>query len=153
MLSSEQVDYFNWLFENELFEVEENNKGEQDVRTYQSAKWSNFNSLREMEEKNMNGLSFAQNMHPNPIFYKYYWWIFSKYSQQEGENFLTKQNMLSTCEAMKLMQKLNDEGTPYIVYNKKCPRWGEKTPFDKNKNLDWAPDYDNDIDYSWEGHK
>ena len=151
MLNQEQVDHLNWLFEDELIGGENNNE-EDDFKT-KSAKLPSFNSLREMGKNNMRGFSFAQNIHPNSIFYKYYWWVFSKYSQQEGEEFLTKQNMLTTSEAMKLMQELKDEGTPFIVYNKKCPRRGEKTPFDKNKNLDWAPDYDDDIDCPWEGHK
>ena len=124
-----------------------------DYRLYDSLKYPSLQSLERLKQLGFESFSFAQNMHPNPVFYKYYWWVFSKYSSEEGDAFLSSKNMMCTHNAMICVQQLKNEGCQFIVYNKKCPRWGDKTPFDQSKDLDWAPDYDEDNDPEWNGHK
>jgi hypothetical protein len=61
-------------------------------------------------------------MHPNPKFYKYYWWIFWKDSPCDGKAFLSKGNRLTTKQASNLMKKLDYESESYWIYNCRLPR-------------------------------
>src|SRR3546814_9858029 len=61
--------------------------------------------------------SYAQRMHSNPLFYKYYWWIFRAGSACEGWGFLTARHRLCTQDAIKLMDRLRAEGKSYCLYN------------------------------------
>jgi len=90
--------------------------------------------------------SFAQNMHPNPRYYKYYWHVFSKDSPVEGKEFLSDKYKLSTFEADKEITRLTKLGLQYMLYNYSLPRSGNDTPFKETKSKQWAPAYDEDTD-------
>lgn len=147
MLSDHTVEYLNELFKDDL--QKEADCDESDV----SLKNPSMKTLERLNELGFGSIIYAQNMHPNPLFYKYYWWVFSKYSEDEGNDFLTDKNKLCTYDAVMLVDALQKENCSFIIYNKKCPRKGNKTPFDKSKDLDWAPDYYDDTDPEWHGHK
>jgi len=69
----------------------------------------------------------------NPLFYKFYWWIFHKDSPCEGAEFLMDEYRLTTKKAVDLMRKLASENQTYYIYNCKYPRLNpENTPFDLN---------------------
>lgn len=113
-----------------------------------------FAILDEMRENGERSRFFGDRMHPNPRFYKYIWRIFWKGSPAEGTNVLALQP-LTTAEAMKLIDRLEKENEPYMLYNDKRPRKG--TIFDptakKWQNAKWAPAFDEDGDEIWNGHK
>ncbi|MFM2007134.1 MAG: hypothetical protein RLZZ09_2789 [Pseudomonadota bacterium] len=92
----------------------------------------------------------AQSIHPNPRYYKYYWWVFWRGSPCDGEDFLTPAYWLPTKLAFELMGQLDREGQPYWVYNRQLPRLDPASPFDpehpKWRNTAWAPAYDADTD-------
>ena len=112
-------------------------------------------SFKELEEQLGQGdrrsWSYATNMHPNPKFYKYYWWIFWRGSPIDGWAFLGKEYRLSTAVADQLMKKLRDEEEPYWRYNSRLPRRDpENTPFDPQsprwEGVEWALAFDQDSD-------
>src|SRR3546814_8806191 len=83
-------------------------------------------------------------MHSNPLFYKYYWWIFHAGSACEGWGFLTARHRLCTQDAIKLMDRLRAEGKSYCLYNTRLYRNDpDNTPWDyaapRLKNEDLAP--------------
>ncbi len=100
---------------------------------------------------NKGYMNHATYMHPNPRFYKYYWWIFCRESPCEGRAFLTKAHRLSTKAAFDLIDALAYKKQPYVIYNTRLPRLGPDTPFDPNSkrwasDTEWAPAYDEDTD-------
>src|SRR6185437_7678845 len=103
-------------------------------------------------------LSYAQGIHPNPKFYKYYWWVFWRGSPVDGPRFLSKKYRLNTAAAFQLMEKLREQREPYWLYNDSLPRLDSvNTPFDPRsprwKGAEWAPAYDDDRDavVQWQG--
>ncbi len=105
--------------------------------------------------------SYASGVHPNPRFYKYYWWIFWNESPVDGKEFLTDKYRLSTAAAIQLLNSLSEQNEPCWLYNKRLPRHGSAIPFDAHstrwKKVEWAPAYDEDADPiadgKWLGHK
>ncbi len=98
-----------------------------------------------------SGAGYARGIHPNKYFYKYYWWVFHEGSPCDGEAFLGNEFRMATREAVELMDRLNAEGKPYWVYNRKLPRADlRNTPWDFDsynwKDQEWAPPYDADPD-------
>jgi len=90
----------------------------------------------------------------NPLFYKFYWWIFHKDSPCEGSEFLNDKYRLTTKKAVDLMKRLHREDQTYFVYNRKYPRLDpENTPFDLNSErwkdqtfvMSFADDEDEEI--------
>ena len=79
--------------------------------------------------------------------------MFSRFSTEEGRQFLSVKNMLCTHDAMNIMKKLQELGEPFILLNKKFHRRGDKTPFDASRDFEWASDNDDDPDPVWKGHK
>jgi hypothetical protein len=97
-------------------------------------------------------------MHPNPKFYKYYWWVFWKGSPVDGDEFLSSRYRMPTAAAAQLLEELREKGEPFWLYNRQLPRKdADNTPFDPDaprwKNAEWAPPYDQDPDAVWNGHK
>ena len=96
-------------------------------------------------------------MHPNPRFYKYYWWIFWKESPVEGEQFLSKDYRLCTAAAMQLLDRLKEQNELCWLYNRSLPRMDKANPFnlesERWKDTEWAPAYDDDPDPVWNGFK
>ena len=118
-------------------------------------------SFQALEEFRQMGWKRAycgtSSVHPKPHYYKFYWWIFSKYSPVEGRNFLDKKYRLSTAEAMRFMDELAKEKEPCMVYNVRLPRLDSKNPFNPNSSrwegYEWAPSWDEDTDEEWNGFK
>lgn len=96
------------------------------------------------------GTSSARRVHPNPRFYKYYWWIFWNESPVDGRAFLADQYRLNTAAAIQLMDQLDKLGEPYWIYNEQVRRLGSTIPYDpqspKLRDIEWAPAYDDDPD-------
>jgi len=101
--------------------------------------------------------SEASFMHPNPRFYKYYWWVFWQGSPCDGRDFLNKKHRLPTKQYFDLIEKLHAEGQSYWVYNRKLPRRDPANPFNFNakvwENYEWAPPFDEDTDEECRGYK
>ena len=110
-----------------------------------------FNGLR-------HSASYATKIHPEPRFYKYYWWVFWEGSPCEGREFLSDAHRLSTAAAAALMDRLHAEDKPYLLYNTRQPRRDpDNTPFDPASDrwagVTWAPAFDDDKDELWQGFK
>ncbi len=94
--------------------------------------------------------SYASGIHPNPRFYKYYWWVFWNESPVDGKEFLSSQYRLSTAAAFELLDNLKERNEPCWLYNTSSPRLGSTIPFDPQskhwQGLRWAPAYDDDPD-------
>ena len=52
-------------------------------------------------------------MHPNPRFYKHYWWVFHTDSPCDGPAFLSDVYRLSTAAAFQLIERLQLAREPY----------------------------------------
>ena len=108
-------------------------------------------NFMELEAIKRGCISYATYMHPNPRFYKYYWWIFWRGSTCEGLQFRSNEHRLSTKAAFDLMDLLSKKKEPHIIYNIRLPRLGPDSPFDPNSKrwvagTEWAPGYDEDTD-------
>jgi len=118
-----------------------------------------YESLKEEHDENgFQIISFATYMHPNPLMYKYYWWIFHQGSPCEGSKFLTKEYRLSTKVAFELREQLYKVGQSYFLYNERVPRLDpDNTPFDpdsvKWKDVEFAPSFADDEDGEYKGFK
>ena len=110
----------------------------------------NFNDLREMNAENPVGRSCAMGVHPNPRFYKYYWWVFWAQSPIDGFAFFDDSNRLNTAAAIDLMDELSAKGEGYLLYNRRVPRRDPANPFDLQSprwhDAKWALSYDEDPD-------
>jgi len=97
---------------------------------------------------------YATNMHSNPYFYKYYWWVFWQGSPMDGREFLDKKYQLCTHDTFTLLDQLRANGESWILYNKHSPRYDLiNTPFDFDhpqwKNRIFAPPFEQDTDPIW----
>jgi hypothetical protein len=95
-------------------------------------------------------------MHKNPYFYKYYWWIFSYDSAQEGDAFLSNEFRLPTGLAMQRWKKLQESELPAIVYNTKFTRRDPSNPFNYNHSMHVnriAVSFAEDTDILWKGFR
>ena len=110
----------------------------------------NFNDLREMNAEKPVGRSFATGVHPNPRFYKYYWWVFWAHSPIDGFAFFGDSNRLNTAAAIELMAELSTKGEGYLLYNRRVPRRDPANPFNikspRWQGVKWALSYDEDPD-------
>lgn len=108
----------------------------------------NFEIIRRQREARCS--SFATGVHPNPRFYKYYWWVFWSESPIDGMEFLSDKYRLSTAAAIALLAELKAMGKPLWLYNRRLPRRDPANPFDANhsqwRDVEWAPPYDDDMD-------
>lgn len=99
----------------------------------------------------------ASHRHPNPRFYKYYWWIFWQESPCDGWAFKTKPYRLATQQAFDLIQRLQAEKQSYWIYNTRLPRLDPANPFNPKaevwRDAEWAPAFDEDTDAEHEGFK
>jgi hypothetical protein len=110
-----------------------------------------FGAIRQERTAGRGGCSsYAQGVHPNPRFYKYYWWVFWSESRTDGQEFLRDGHRLSTAAALELMADLKSRGEPHWVYNRRLPRRDPANPFDPNhprwQDAEWALAYDDDPD-------
>ena len=109
-------------------------------------------------KEGFHALSFAVFMHPNPYFYKYYWWVFWKGSPCDDYKFLNKKYRLSTKQAFDLRTNLASERESFYLYNSRLPRLDPvNTLFDQEakiwQNTEWAKAFDEDTDEEHEGFK
>ena len=110
-----------------------------------------YQSIENERENGDKGGSFARFIHPNPLFYKYYWWVFHSKSPIEGQAFLTEDYRLCSAAAKQLRGQLKEANEPYWLYNRKFPRLDPiNAPFDRFSekwiNADWAPSFEDDTD-------
>lgn len=97
----------------------------------------------------------AVNRHPNPRFYKYYWWVFHAGSACEGSEFLGNAHRLNEYDAYRLMEALREADEAFMLYNRQLPRRGGKFDPDsaKWKSREWAPAFEDDPDPEHKGYK
>jgi hypothetical protein len=102
----------------------------------------------------------GSNLHPNPILYKYYWWIYSLESEQKSANdvFYKKAYRINTKEFEEESKRLQDNKISFAYINIKLHRLN--TIFDYRKlkekypDMEFAPAYEDDNDEIIEnGHK
>lgn len=114
-----------------------------------------YTDLVKTDTKEPRQVSYAQGMHPNPRFYKYYWRVFHHQSE-EGKLFF-KSPALTTNAMHELCERLRNENKGYMLYNWSRPRIGDDVPFNFNsprwRGCFTAPAYDEDSDIPWRGHK
>lgn len=95
-----------------------------------------YNHLRELRKDHPYGAIFvagAVNVHPNPRFYKYYWWVFTLDSPTEGEEFLTDEHKLSHAAYEQKIADLRRNNGFAMVYNKQLYRVGPDSIWDEEK--------------------
>ena len=96
-------------------------------------------------------------IHPNPRYYKYLWQIYTADSPWEEEAFFANTPPICTHDAMKMIEKLDEAGQQYIVYNYSLPRREPGAPFDfesaRWRGHECACAYDDDLDPVWHGFK
>lgn len=102
--------------------------------------------------------SYATFIHPKPLFYKYYWWVFWKESPCDGRAFLHKNYRMPIKQAFDLMEKLESIKESYWLYNARYPRLDPvNTPFDPQANLwkdaEWTKSFEEDTDEIFKGFK
>jgi len=119
-----------------------------------------YHQLTDPETCHPERISFAQGVHSNPRFYKYYWRVFHAGSPFFGEDFFQQCKQICTYEAMNLIKRLEEKGEGYIIYNVASPRTGKDVPFDFThkrwadcSELITAPPFDDDLDPEYQGHK
>ena len=119
-----------------------------------------FDHLEIMAKSQAPGFFFSQPLQGDPEFFKYKWWIFHRGSSAEGAAFMTQEHQLSTAAAMQLIERLREQGEPFLVYNEVLPRLpvDGSPPWDMNakrwKNARWAPNWHDDVDPEWrDGYK
>ena len=110
-----------------------------------------FERIRRQRTAGRSGCSsYATGVHPNPRFYKYYWWVFWSGSPVDGLEFRSNKYRLSTAAAMALLADLKASGEPCLLYNRRLPRRDPANPFDTNhprwRDAEWAPAYGDDPD-------
>ncbi len=112
----------------------------------------NFKKIKvEMEGEGFYGTFQGSFVHPNPRFYKYYWWIFWQGSPCDGTKFLSNNYRLPIKKAFDLVENLRCEQQAYWLYNMRYPRRDpDYTPFDFNaekwRGCEWAAPFDEDAD-------
>ena len=112
--------------------------------------------LRRAKAQGDTGISFYGSfLHPNPAFYKYYFYLFTEESVHEGKDFFCPENRLCIAEYERRSQEIRDAGDLAYAYNSRHPRRGEATPFDpshpKWADAEWAPPLSEDPDPAVEG--
>ena len=119
----------------------------------------NFTDLaNDHAQEGFQSYSYAVFMHPNPYYYKYYWWVFWKGSPCDGYQFLDTEYRLSTKQAFDLRKKLTLERESFLLYNSRFPRLDPiNTPFDPQAKIwqgtEWAKAFDEDTDEEYKGFK
>jgi hypothetical protein len=102
----------------------------------------------------------GSNIHPNPHFYKYYWWIYAHDSVYENGDavFYKEEHRLNTYDAMMKMKELRANKIPFAYVNMQihrfgCSIWNYEQIKEKFPEEEFAPRYEDDTDPEWKGHK
>lgn len=90
-------------------------------------------------------------VHANPRFYKYYWFLFTAESKEEGGDFFAEHNRLTHAQVEQEHQRLSEKGLEVWVYNQRLHRIGDGSPFDEASLrargiTAFAPAYEDDED-------
>jgi len=112
--------------------------------------------LRREKERGRSGVYFSGRfVHPRPEFYKYYFYLFTEDSPQEGRAFFNKDNRLCIAAYQKRCREIEASGGLAYAYNERHPRRGDATPFDESHpkwdGVEWAPPLEEDPDPAVEG--
>jgi hypothetical protein len=94
---------------------------------------------------------FGTHLHPNPLFYKYRYWVFTKDSPCEGNDFLYGPYSVCLAEYERLVGLLAARREVHWAYSGKFPRRDPaNTPFDFSSprwaDVEWAPPFHEDTD-------
>jgi hypothetical protein len=99
-------------------------------------------------------------VHPNPKFYKYYWWVYPANSPYEcaKDVFYKPEYRLTTKEMMDLCAELDAKGISYAYVNSQRYRlgnqhWDYEAIKKRQPEIEFALSYDEDTDIEYEGHK
>lgn len=102
----------------------------------------------------------GSNLHPNPLLYKYDWWIYPSNSPYDSaaEIFYESEHRLSTKEFYEMANRLYEEKIAFAYVNSKQHRLGNTIwNYAKMKhdypNTIFAIAYDEDTEEEYEGHK
>jgi len=118
-----------------------------------------FEKLAQRKDLGVTGVRFyGRLMHPNPAFWKYYFYLFTDEADVDGQAFFRDENWLCVHAYRKQVDRINRAGDLAWAYNERHPRRGPDTPFDENhprwKNAEWAPTLNEDPDPEVEdGHR
>jgi hypothetical protein len=101
---------------------------------------------------------YGRFIHPNPEFWKYYFYVFTPDAEVEGDAFFCDANRLCIHQYQRRAAELKSSGKVGLVYNERLPRRGPETPSDEDherwSDAEWAPPLDKDLDPPVErGHR
>lgn len=110
-----------------------------------------FERLREEKEAGLRGIRFqGRFLHPNPAFYKYYFYLFSEEASTEGRAFFSVENRLCIHAYRQRCEAFPSETDLAFAYNERLPRRGPEIPFDEDhprwEGQEWAPPLADDLD-------
>jgi len=99
----------------------------------------------------------ARDVHENFRMFKYKWRVFTLDSPFEGSEFFIRTDEVSIAEAMANVERLVSLKQPAIVFNRRMPRRISPMFFNplaqRWNGVEWAEEYDLDMDVPWRGHK
>jgi hypothetical protein len=115
-----------------------------------------FERLREEKEAGLTGIHFqGRFLHPNPAFYKYYFYFFTEDIGAEGDAFFSVENRLCIHAYRQRCEAFPSETDLAFAYNERLPRRGPETPFDDDHarwdGQEWAPPLADDPDPAVKG--
>jgi len=110
-----------------------------------------YERIRSQKERGQTGIRFSGRfLHPRPEFYKYYFYLFTEDSPQEGRAFFNKENRMCIATYRKRCREIEASGGLAYAYNERHPRRGNATPFDESHpkwdDVEWAPPLEDDPD-------
>lgn len=106
--------------------------------------------LKQSQEEGSTGIGICTTgLHPNPTFYKFYYWIYHYNMPYESakEVFYKNEYKLSLKKAVNLINQLKKENIPFAYVNRTYYRLGTKI-FDYKKLKEKYPDLEFAIAYN-----
>ena len=98
---------------------------------------------------------YGRLVHPNPAFWKYYFYLFTEEANLDGQAFFRDENRLCIHAYRKQVDRIERTGDLAWEYNERLPRRGPDTPFDpshpRSESFEWAPPLEEDSDPEIEG--
>lgn len=119
----------------------------------------NFEQLKkEIEKGEKRSSGYASGVHPNPYYWKYYYWVFHEGAACDGWAFLEPEYRLPIGIAWPLINDIRANGGICWIYNQRLPRKDPlRTPFDpahpRWNDFEWAPAFEDDNDPLYQGFK